>query len=385
MIQNIIILQQVILTERHMTSIGIEALSRDFTITVLDLTAWYKPDVWRKHGHSHHVIPGYRSIDSMDALVEALKDIDQAVVFDYLLSPPHTAKVRKYLAERKFIRALFSTGQLPDAVRVSTSQRLRALISPNLPKKILAKIRRFVGQQDQEPDPIPDMVVFAGEIGCTEELAKVKHIVWAHSVEYNQYMALDAERKQTEPYAVYLDQALLHHPDYAYANEKILLSEETFFTPLNAFFAKFEQASGMKVKFAAHPRSEYERHPHLLDGRELHKGETAELIRDSALVLAHSSTAIVFATLWKKPLVFLTTSELARTEVGLRIPNFASYLNAPVINLPHTQPISASDVRRWLTPDEAACETFNRLFTKKPGTPKKDVWEIVSSYIRENL
>ena len=45
-------------------------------------------------------------------------------------------------------------------------------------------------------------------------------------------------------------------------------------------------------------------------GRELLQGETARLVNDSSLVIAHYSYAVNFAVLYRKPLIFLTTDEL---------------------------------------------------------------------------
>ena len=46
--------------------------------------------------------------------------------------------------------------------------------------------------------------------------------------------------------------------------------------------------------------------------RKILSGKSAELVRDAKLVLAHDSTAISFAALWRAPLILITTDQIER-------------------------------------------------------------------------
>jgi hypothetical protein len=48
-------------------------------------------------------------------------------------------------------------------------------------------------------------------------------------------------------------------------------------------------------------------------GRKLTNRKSAELVKDSKFVLAHDSTAISFAALWKVPLIIITTNQIERS------------------------------------------------------------------------
>ena len=65
----------------------------------------------------------------------------------------------------------------------------------------------------------------------------------------------------------------------------------------------------LNIKIASHPRSNYGakqikyKHPIL-------ENKTFELIRDSDVVVSHMSTALQWAVIMKKPIIFVTTDEI---------------------------------------------------------------------------
>ena len=66
----------------------------------------------------------------------------------------------------------------------------------------------------------------------------------------------------------------------------------------------------MKSIIAAHPRRDKKDLPNI-DKRFIFN-KTPQLIRDSALVVLHHSTAISLAVLFKKPMVLLTLDEFEK-------------------------------------------------------------------------
>ena len=60
--------------------------------------------------------------------------------------------------------------------------------------------------------------------------------------------------------------------------------------------------------------------------------KTAELIKESEIVLLHTSAAISFAVLWQKPLLFLTSNEMINSFVHLDIV-FSSIFLKRILNL----------------------------------------------------
>jgi hypothetical protein len=88
------------------------------------------------------------------------------------------------------------------------------------------------------------------------------------------------------------------------------------------------------VVIAAHPRANYDES--LFEGRAIYRLATAELVRDTEFVLAHTSTAMSYAVLNGKPLVFIYTAGMAEAYEKWFIRElrcFADYLDAPVYNV----------------------------------------------------
>lgn len=140
-----------------------------------------------------------------------------------------------------------------------------------------------------------------------------------NSTDYTRYLrSLNSKFSISKPqYAVFLDEYLPFHPDVEMAGMKTV-HPESYFKELNTFFSKIEDSLQMEVVIAAHPKSNYNKNPY--DGRILIKGETENLIKNSALVIDHFSTAISYAILNEKPLFIFYTEEM-----NIVFPNLIKY------------------------------------------------------------
>lgn len=138
---------------------------------------------------------------------------------------------------------------------------------------------------------------------------------------------------------------------------------------------------------AAHPRSDYPGKPDCFEGRSIIQGKTASLIRDSSFVIAHSSTAINFAVLYQKPVLFITTDELQKKVsgmdiIGLYIPAIAAELGKVPVNIDH---ISGFCWEREMAVDADAYHRYKNNYIKKEGTPEEPMWEIFYSFIEKDV
>lgn len=88
------------------------------------------------------------------------------------------------------------------------------------------------------------------------------------------------------------------------------------------------------VVVAAHPKADYD--AAIFEGRPIHRLVTAELVRDAEFVLSHTSTALSYAVLNAKPLIFIYTDGMAaayRDTVIREMHCYASYLDSPICNV----------------------------------------------------
>ena len=130
----------------------------------------------------------------------------------------------------------------------------------------------------------------------------------------------------------------------------------------------------MPIKIAAHPRANFNSISKVFGGRELLKGETASLVNNSSLVIAHYSYAVNFAVLYRKPLIFITTDELNNSFRQPAIENISSHFKKHPINIDSNKAI---DLKREMIVDSVIYDQYIFNFIKKPKTPERPFWQVV--------
>lgn len=140
-------------------------------------------------------------------------------------------------------------------------------------------------------------------------------------------------------YALYLDNALTHHPDFSSAGLPHI-GENAFLRPVNALFDAIEKDLGLEVIVAAHPKSRYGGHE--FNGRAIIRDNTASLARGADLLLNTYSLSGLHALIFRKPVMFFVSD--AFIEWSRRLPpplsalpsiirRMADSLGAPVLHL----------------------------------------------------
>jgi len=100
-------------------------------------------------------------------------------------------------------------------------------------------------------------------------------------------------------------------------------------------------------------------------------------------VVCHDSTAIQLAVLFGKPLIFLTTGELAASFEGQSIVAFASEFGKSAINV--ERDLHNVDWKKELDIDLEKYAEYKKKYIKTDGSPELPFWEIVADHIEENV
>ena len=140
-------------------------------------------------------------------------------------------------------------------------------------------------------------------------------------------------RLVADPYVVFLDINLPHHSDLEFCGRP-RIDAAGYYRSLNRFFGLLESEYGIRVVIAAHPRSDHD--SATFEGRQVLRLVTADLVKDAEFVLSHTSTAMSYAVLNAKPLVFIYTEAMAAVYQRLFIREmrtYADYLDAPIYNI----------------------------------------------------
>jgi len=267
-----------------------------------------------------------------------------------------------------------------------TSNWLRRLTelyySPSLLLTYVAKHLKTKIRKGGASTPQPDFMVVGGaHWNRTKYYSTLTtpEIVHVHSYDYESFR----QEKEGEsaalishiPYLVYLDQNF-GSVVKAYRGRP-LCNTNTYYDDLNRFFSLVEDKIGMEVVIAAHPKWNVKNQSHPFGGRSIIQNKTANLVGNSAGVLANYSTSIHLAVLYRKPLTFLDSKDYSyfvRSNTKL----FAKELDATLINI---QKRGDTDIVNLSRVTEDKYREFVQKYIKEQSSPDGSLWGVVCDYL----
>jgi hypothetical protein len=284
-------------------------------------------------------------------------------------------RVFRLLSRHNCRMVAFASGLLPQDPMVKWRKIIAWLATPRRTVTELANRLRSAGLRKSGLVK-PFAITFAAGAVPINGSAFSRRVVPINFFDYDSYMLSKAggsQRPFSKRYAVFLDSNLPFHSDLPFCGYSHI-DPVPYFRSLNRFFGLLEQAHDVQVVIAAHPRADYV--DSLFEGRPIWRLETAVLVRDAEFVLAHSSTAISFAVLNAKPLLFIYTADMQthyeRSYVrAMRC--YADYLGCAICNVDEVgegQQISIGAV------DRARYDLYKYNFLTSPqseGTPSEEI------------
>ena len=177
---------------------------------------------------------------------------------------------------------------------------------------------------------------------------------------------------------------MVAHPDYFQHNLEPPVNETQYYPVLVDFLLKFQKKTGLKVKFAVHPKSKIKNLSNLLKGIDCYRGSTAELVKESKLVLLHASTSLSYAILFNKPTAFLTSNDLNKSWIGTRIKSFAKEINSKVVNI-NVDLEKNFNLDNLFKVDTLKYQKYKNNYLKYPSSPDVPLWEIFTKYIQSEM
>ena len=201
--------------------------------------------------------------------------------------------------------------------------------------------------------------------------------LWVHALDYDTYLQEQQHfaEEMSEPSAVFLDNGMTSHPDYAHLVRKPIGSPADYYSSLFRMFDQVESRLGLKVVIAGHPRCNYDQLSHIFKSRPVIQDQTASLVRQSSLVLLHCSTAVNFAVLFERPLIFVTTDTIDSTEHGASIQALAKEFGKRPLNVDR-KTIFASHQDLEVLPQ--IYREYRERYIKTAGSPELPAWQIIA-------
>lgn len=267
----------------------------------------------------------------------------------------------------------FEWGNFPIKDRSRASKYAGLLRNPGKFLRVVAG--KLQGVVEARLFPVkPFDVVFAAGHASLEMHPRAGTRIPVNLCDYDNYMLVrrKAGRVVTERYCVFLDINLAFQSDIKLVGWDYV-DPTAYAVSLERFFDMVEERYQVKVVVAAHPKAEY---GETYFGRRALKGVTAELVRDAEFVISHHSTAISYAVLGYKPLLFVYTEEMARiyrdTIVGW-MGDFAEYLEQPLFNIDRVSTSGEIELRK---PDRKRYDLYKYSYLTTPESEHRSTRDI---------
>ena len=365
-------------SKRDYERFGIKYLKKNFLVKILDFTAWLYPNYWKECYDKVYKCEEYKSIQSKQDFLEFINDEDSVIVLDDLEKNVKTNWIRKQLKKKKTLFVGLDLNLIPIPKKNFLTKLNYLILRPKVFFYVV--IKYFFKYFKFDKVYQPQVSIVSGKESFLQSRARDK--IYAHSMDYDIYLNLKKKSINKEPYVVFLDEDMANHPDYLLLNFKKPVEESKYFETLVKFFKKFESETKFKVKISVHPRSRTKHLEKYLKDFELYKGNTAELVKDSSMVLLHSSTSISYAILFEKSIIFLTSDELKKSWIGPRIFNLSKVINSKLINMSDLN--YNFDVKNLFNFDQNKYQEYKDQYLKYPNSPDIPLWEIFTKNIIKN-
>jgi hypothetical protein len=368
-ISRIIYLMQVPMSAREYVRFGAELYaSQGLAVEVWNCTPFMNPGYVTAE---EPVVAFCRDMTNGREVCAALQELTaQDVVINLLPRHACTLNIHKALGQSAAQDVIVRANALP-LLGKSFGQRLRKLNASKLIDFIISRPRIW-----EALAPKPSRIIYGG-IACCPAPGETARSISAHALDYDLFLQA-VPIATREPIAVFLDQCFPFHPDFKVIKSEAPVTAERYYPSLCRFFDALEQAYGLEVVIAAHPRSP--RDKDLFAGRETVYGQSLELTQRASLVLGHTSTAVNFAVMYQTPLLFLNTAELSLSQ-GAIIAKLAEQLNAPQLNIDDLPPNWAATLDATSVSHQAYA-AYATQYIKTPDSPKLPFWQILLNDLR---
>lgn len=196
-------------------------------------------------------------------------------------------------------------------------------------------------------------------------------IVKGHSHDYSLFLrAAKSLREQTsEGTAIFLDGAgPFYNSDSLLTGRNTFFSSDVWYPALSKFFNFLEDEQKLRITVAGHYKTNFDSPSGLFGDREVIYGQTPTLVESAQFVLTRMSTAVSFAVLYKKPILFIYSDQLLKdSEFMDQAHGLSRLLGTFPLNIDHFP----TNIDHYLEINEERYEKYiHDVLTSKPlGEP----------------
>jgi len=374
------------LDKRIFNILGIDTLiAEGYIVEFWDVTPYFHKNFFERITLEGQVeFEGYKKFNSKREIVRALSEISSDTIVNlHITLQLDTFFIYHYLSVKNIkycvLQMIFLPNTPPPEKRLSI-KFIRSLFKRVFSLKPLHAITglcniilfRYYYLFNIRP---ADIALLTGEKSLEVVRDPVDihtHLIWSHAEDYDTYLTERNVSITPDPrLGVFLDEYYPLHTDMDYLGISSPIGVEEYYAKLCTFFDHIEKTYGVRIIVAAHPRSNYSEGPDYFGGRPTVKGQTARLVHESSFVLAHDSTSINFAVLFRRPILFITMDKIQKCDAGrlttaLSIKAMADSLKKKPINL---DTMTELDWSEELKIDLPSYEKYQNDIIHKMGIP----------------
>lgn len=204
-------------------------------------------------------------------------------------------------------------------------------------------------------------------------------VIEAHVHDFDIFLETISQHPPVLRRAVFLDQYVPFHHDFRMLRAKPI-DPDAYFSGLCQVFDRIENELGLEVVIAAHPRANYDPMSDCFGARQIVYGETARLVCESQLVIAHNSVSVAFAVMAERPVLLLVNKAMYERHVYQKavFDGLAEELGRP---LQFFDAPAEVDLKSAMTVDQSRYEAYLLKYCRCPNAPRKPYWETVADTI----
>jgi len=201
---------------------------------------------------------------------------------------------------------------------------------------------------------------------------------------YDDYLRVNKKKyKRKEKKVLFIDQGTPYHPDLTELGLSDINSDEYYFS-VKKFLEKLKEEFGFKIEISCHPKFEPRKLKKYFPDFIIKSGDTINQIRCSKLIINHASTAMNFAVIYKKPIIFITNNSLNSSAHPFYevINTMAALLDKECINIDNN---SSIDIAKYLKINKKAYSDYYKNFIKFKGPNKLQAEIIIKKLKRDRF
>ena len=381
--------------EKDHKRFGYETISnRGYEVEVWDFTPWLNYNYYIKHRpHSKLSYKNYKTLHTNEQIKSAISELSSNdIIIDYIvLSNKKTIFENLKFKKTKIAFTILGQQPLMNSSPIIDRIKYYFTLILNEPINFFSKIYNFfcliiknLIKREKSHDLINILIVGGSEWKNNADKQSFNNevdLIKAHAFDYDRYIELKntenkINQKKNYNFSVFLDEALPFHPDYDYLKIKPYCSSKNYYYEINNFFDDYENKTGYQIIIAACPRIDYKLRNNPYNNRKIVSSSSTSLVKNSKHVLTHMSTAVNFAILYKKPIIFINSNNYS-FYLKNSIKNLSRSVEGKYINITKNLPSNYSKI----SVNEKLYKIYKEKFIKEPNTPDKFIWDIFCDYL----